>query len=364
MVSIHFFSIHKKDGTQLFQLQDLSPLQATPEVDYNKILASLQEEGFDLSGDEEAVPTSIRYVSPENGELPSFHVLIERGQHVVLLLISNRDDEDLRQRLVGLAKEFEKVFPQKDIEKAEELLPYEKSIHVVTTFLAPRVIMDFFLPSRDQTKNQDQLQFEEDSERLVYERVNGFDEVADIVEKLHEQVPPDVVKSTLMLLWIKGFVNFQLRLEDWEVIERTPDANLVLSDGSERQKALIKKMGGEGRVVSVLAKVDKPTTVREVKRRLNLPDYSAKKYLNVLLAEGLIRLVPNRPKMYHVPESELPLLVIKGMGEEDVELLETLETVADGTKTVSEISLELEQNADRIERVLRLIDDYVVWELE
>ncbi|MHA1730358.1 MAG: hypothetical protein ACTSU5_00355 [Promethearchaeota archaeon] len=330
-------------------------------------MEDLEQNGFKFDANPETIPQSIGYQIREAEQAyKKLRILIEFGESVVLFLISDVEDEDIRERLRQCVREFEATFSKKTILEATSLLPYEQTILILAKYLATRIVMDFFIPQREKLPPDKKPNFNDKVEEVVYGAVTDFDDVADIVEKLEGKIGEDAgnVKGILLIFWIRGLIVFRLRIEDWDLLEQTPDAARYLQDGSEEQKSLIKEMGGEGKIVRFLSHISEPKTMADLKKATGLPEFTIKKFLQVLLRKGLIRLVRVCPKLYHIPESELPMLVIKGLTENDTALIEEMEGIVDGTRTISEISLELEEKPDRIEKILRLLNDFVIWDNE
>lgn len=335
------------------------------------------------------VPETIKYEGDliKPGKFIYFYFVL--NQSTALICITNQFYNDLRKFLIEFLRQFHAMFDIESIASAKKKIDTPKLIMKFCEIFAELIISDHLIPKFPSEENHLQDEDEKDeipglqslisklrediqsiydflptNERVRYfesllefsNKIDGISNIKTISEKL--KIPLKDFKKNLLFLWMNKEIKLEIPVYGWEIFERTHKANVYLLDGSDEQKNLIEKHGG-GKIISLLSRFDGKSSLLELKRKINITDLKFTRFVFELLNENLIILCESYPKMTHIEEDVIPLLVIQGLSDDDITIIELLENLCDGTKTITEIGFDLDQSPEKIKTLLDKIPEYV-----
>jgi predicted DNA-binding transcriptional regulator len=191
--------------------------------------------------------------------------------------------------------------------------------------------------------------------RLLSE-IDGISDIESIAENM--QLDISVVAKLLVHLWITNHINFRIPIYNWDIFERTHKSNDYLLDGSESQRELLEFYGG-GKIVSLLSRFDGRSPISEIHKKMNINELRFMRYVYDLFDMGLIKKSEKYPVMRHIGQEIVPLLVIQGLQQKDLKIIEELENRFDGTHSITSVALKMDESPKRIKQILDKIPEYV-----
>ena len=186
--------------------------------------------------------------------------------------------------------------------------------------------------------------------------IDGILNIKSLSEKI--KIDVNLLTTFFFRLGIENLIQFRFPIYNWNVFERTHRANKYLFDGSDEQKFIINKFNG-GKIISLLSRLDGKSSLDSIKKRMKITELNIERYIHELLEMGAIKLIKKYPKIEEIADDMLPLLVIQGLSEDEVMLLEDLKIQFDGKKTITDVALKLEGNPEKIYSILGKIKDFV-----
>ena len=162
----------------------------------------------------------------------------------------------------------------------------------------------------------------------------------------------------LLFLWLKNRLIFRIPIFEWNIFERTHKSNNYLLDGSEAQKELLELYGG-GKIISLLSRFDGRLSIAEIHKKMNINDLRFMRYVYDLVDMGLIEKSEKFPVLRHIGQEIVPLLVIQGLQQKDLKIIEELETRFDGSKSITSVALKMDESPEKIKQILDKIPEFV-----
>ncbi len=345
------------------------------------------------------VPEVIKYTHSQSKDNRPLYYNIVIGVNVAFICVSETFHENLRENLIKVIRTFEKIFSveiinetKKKIESNEFLKAICEEYHdiILNNYLIPNLpllnsnyksenkedndiknesFVDVSLKIQDNLRNildnfiEKNLSKSETAEikKKILNIPNVIDGISNI-EILSEKLrfSSEELKKYILYLRLKNLISIRIPWYDWHVFERTHKANPYLYDGSVEQINFINKYGG-GKIISILSKFDARRPIKEIRKKMNIMELKFIRYVYELRDNGLIQIVPFYPKLKHIGEDVIPLLVMWGLSQEDIAFIDELESEFDGLKTITEISLKYSISPEKIKIILDKIPDYVEW---
>jgi hypothetical protein len=313
----------------------------------------------------------------------SYHYNIAIGENISVICATANHHDELRKNLVLLARLFEEIYSKDEILNTASPLSSPKITRSICKIFASGMINDELIPrielskkfsiltldllpeglkkmekNKNTTNSEDyiyvpEVYFSEISKKMYQlfrfsnltkqdlilsrERFSGLANVETLISKY--QLDPFEFKQFLLFLWLAKLISFRIPKYDWDIFERTHKSNPFLYDGSEEQKVLIEKYEG-GKIVSLLSRFDGRCSLKEIRKKMNISDLKMMEYVYDLLDMDLISKIPCYPKLKQIPEEKIPLLIIEGLTQDDLDLLETLKPNLQGDITLIELALK------------------------
>jgi hypothetical protein len=338
------------------------------------------------------VPELIKHTDQASGLPVYFYFII--GKETVLIAVSREFYLDIKKELINFLHAFEKIFDVEQILTAKgplqspELMREFSMIftdHILVDYLIPNSVMNYisdgqiinrfktdfdyyhyFVKSKEgdkeisvdhQIKSVLKQSFNKHISRNLgtenylglYEMIDGFTDIESLSLKL--KVPTNVFKQYLLLLWEKKIIYFRIPRYDWDLFERTHRSNQFLYDGSEEQKNMIEKYSG-GKIISLLSRFDGKTSLKNIRKKMVISDLKFMKYVYDLIDMELIEVIPVYPIIKTISEDMIPLLIIQGLSPDDLELIEKLESLMDGTATILDVAYNVKISPEKIKNIV------------
>ncbi len=186
--------------------------------------------------------------------------------------------------------------------------------------------------------------------------IDGISDIEAIAEQI--QLESSNLAQVLLLLWLKGYLVFRVPLYGWTIFERTHKSNEYLLDGSESQKEMLNLYGG-GKIISLLSRFDGRNTVAEIQKKMNINELRFMRYVYDLADMGLIKKTEKFPVLRHIGQEIVPLLVIQGLQQDDLKIIEELESRFDGSHSITSVALKMDKSPEKIKHILDKIPEFV-----
>lgn len=329
------------------------------------------------------IPQTIKFT--DKNKTYYFYFIV--NANAVLICVSNEFDDSLRSDLIPISRCFEQEFPVDKITKASDILYSEKIIFSFIENLTKKVINRYYIPHiphflypsnsvthllvqnsiNDDKKiyNEikpfyDYLSHSKRNNISVYERlsveIDGISDIKSIAETT--QLDINELSQIMVFLWIKGHIIFRIPIFGWNIFERTHKSNEFLLDGSESQKELLNFYGG-GKIISLLSRFDGRSTIAEIQKKMNINELRYMRYVYDLLDMDLIQKAEIYPVLRHIGQEIVPLLVIQGLKQKDLKIIEELESQFDGSKSITSVALKMDESPEKIKQILDKIPEFV-----
>ncbi len=310
------------------------------------------------------------------------------GKHVVLMCVSDEFDSTLRENLIQLNRRFESQFSVEIIDSASVILYSDDILFAFVDVLTPKLINRYYIPHlpRDSVLISPQSHYtsngEESHSNNLKQEISIFvdflaknnkkikssnfnrltteiDGISDI-EAIADNLQIDIVElaKILLHLWVKKYMVFRIPIYTWDIFERTHKSNDYLLDGSESQKNLLELYGG-GKIISLLSRFDGRNTVSEIQKKMNINDLRFMRYVYDLSDMELIKKSEKFPVLRHIGQEIVPLLVIQGLQQRDLKIIEELESRFDGLKSITSVALKMDESPEKIKQILDKIPEFV-----
>jgi DNA-binding Lrp family transcriptional regulator len=129
-------------------------------------------------------------------------------------------------------------------------------------------------------------------------------------------------------------------------------------DGSESQRELLNLYGG-GKIISLLSRFDGRTSIGEIQKKMNINELRFMRYIYDLVDMELIQRSEKYPVLRPIGQEFFPLLVIQGLQQKDLKIIEELETRFDGSKSITTVALKMDVSPEKIKQLLDKIPEFV-----
>jgi hypothetical protein len=327
-----------------------------------------------------AVPQIMKFT--QNGITQFFYFII--GKYTVLICISDEFDPTLRQELILLSRAFESHFGEQTISEANSILSSDEMLYSFINHFSGKILNRYYIPYIPQFQTVKKIHLPVNK---VSENKSIIEEIKPLVETLNKTRKPhplinekfsteidgisDIetiadrinidsldLAQILLLLWLKNYLIFRVPIYGWNVFERTHKSNEYLLDGSESQMELLHLYNG-GKIISLLSRFDGRSTVAEIQKKMNINHLRFMRYIYDLVDMDLIEISEKFPVLRHIGQEIVPLLVIQGLQQKDLKIIEELESQFDGSKSITSVALKMDQSPEKIKQILDKIPDYV-----
>lgn len=309
------------------------------------------------------------------------------GRHTVLMCVSDEYDSTLREDLIQLSRQFESEFPNESIYSSNTILYSDKILLSFIDILTSKLINRYYIPHFPQNyvpvtsvshytsineittpiKIVEEIRYvieyiakNKKGITTIYERLPAeIDGISDI-EAIADNLKADTseLAKVLLFLWLKNQVIFRIPVYNWNIFERTHKSNDYLLDGSESQKVLLELYGG-GKIISLLSRFDGRTTIAELYKKMNINELRFMRYVYELVDLELIDRSEKFPILRHIGQEIVPLLVIQGLQQKDLKIIEELESRFDGSKSITSVALKMDESPEKIKQILDKIPEFV-----
>ncbi|MCK4280938.1 MAG: hypothetical protein KAX10_02390 [Candidatus Lokiarchaeota archaeon] len=412
MVELNFLGVFKKttfnnEEPPLFELRDLTIFKYPQKINYHKIIKEFdispyfieektpkditdkkKEEKttdaainkiekflkFDFNQDKttdekineiEAEKSIIDFQYQNQLEYPGLKLIFTYifGTSFFIVLISNFIDDNIKDRLKKCLTEIESKYSPKSTESLERNDIFDYFLNIVLEYFAERVILNFLVPDLTselafyENKNKEISELIESStseeDINLISHITGLESVESIVTK--HSLELSVFKKQIFKLWIanKIYLRFNpLKSDDFLITSRGKE---YLVAGRKNEQALTEEFKDK-KIIGLLTRFDKPNSLQKILAKSNLNEYSARLYMRFLINKNLVDWVEYCPKIEPVTEEEIPLLLMKGFEEEDLDFLHHLEKHFDGNCSLHYLSSLTEQSPQKIKQLLNLLE--------
>ena len=186
--------------------------------------------------------------------------------------------------------------------------------------------------------------------------IDGISDIEAIADNMN--LDSTELSKVLLHLWLKKHVIFRIPIYNWNIFERTHKSNDYLLDGSDSQRDLLELYGG-GKIISLLSRFDGRSNVSEIHKKMNINDLRFMRYVYDLFDMELIKKSEKFPVLRHIGQEIVPLLVIQGLQQKDLKIIEELESRFDGSQSITSVALKMDESPEKIKQILDKIPEFV-----
>lgn len=310
------------------------------------------------------------------------------GKYSVLMCVSDEFDSNLRENLIQLNRKFESLFSEDEINSTNEILYSDVILFTFTDVLTTKLLNRYYIPHlpRNSVLTSTQSHFSTNGDdthsnkikeeitlfvdylaksnkklkssqfdRLTKE-IDGISNIEAIADNMQNDITE--LAKLLLYLWLKNYMIFRIPIFNWNIFERTHKSNDYLLDGSDPQKYLLELYGG-GKIISLLSRFDGRSNVSEIQKKMNINDLRFMRYVYDLFDMELIQKSEKFPVLRHIGQEIVPLLVIQGLQQKDLKIIEELEVRFDGSKSITSVALKMDESPQKIKQILDKIPEFV-----
>jgi hypothetical protein len=387
----------RRDSVQILDEQTLNEIEDEEQKTYlreeigriqNQNKSSLQKDEKSVFFEDVenilcGVPQTIKFT--RKGLTHYYYFII--GRYTVLMCVSDEFDSTLREDLIKLSRMFESEFTEEIINSSSEILYSSRILYSFTDILTNKLINRYYIPhfphksvsvaviphyisSRNEPSPSEidkEIQFllefiskNKKNKTTAYERlsseIDGISDIEAIAGNL--KVENTELTKVLLLLWLKNQVIFRIPVYSWNIFERTHKSNEYLLDGSKSQKELLELYGG-GKIISLLSRFDGRSTIADIYKKMNINELRFMRYVYELVDMELIEKSEQFPILRHIGQEIVPLLVIQGLQQKDLKIIEELESRFDGSKSITSVALKMDESPEKIKQILDKIPEFV-----
>jgi hypothetical protein len=330
------------------------------------------------------VPQTIKLSN--KGKTNYYYFII--GKCSVLMCVSDEFDSNLRENLIQLNRRFESLFSEEQINSTNEILFSDAILFTFTDILTTKLLNRYYIPHlpRNSVLRSTQSHFSTNGDLTHSNKItaeithfidylsknnkklkssqfdrltNEIDGISNI-EAIADNMQIDITElaKVLLYLWLKNYMIFRIPIFNWNIFERTHKSNDYLLDGSDSQKYLLELYGG-GKIISLLSRFDGRSNVSEIQKKMNINDLRFMRYVYDLYDMELIQKSEKFPVLRHIGQEIVPLLVIQGLQQKDLKIIEELEARFDGSKSITSVALKMDESPQKIKQILDKIPEFV-----
>jgi len=110
--------------------------------------------------------------------------------------------------------------------------------------------------------------------------------------------------------------------------------------------------------ISLLSRFDGRCMLNDIRKKMNITEVKLMQYVYELLEFGLIKKIPCYPVIKPISEEKIPLLIIEGLSEDDLELIDKISPDLNGSTTLIDIALKSDISPNKIKVIFDILEKF------
>lgn len=301
------------------------------------------------------ITVSNSFLSDEQGNLihllDDFELLVQENYNFFYKELEKFDNKESQS--IEIQDRFNEQEKSKLEREEQEELPQlkEKTIELLAKNLSNLILHDFLIPQKSffNDENLDDI-LPSSNNRDLYQKIDTSWTIEEHIDYINKD--KSEFKELLFKLWIYDRIQFRIKFYPWDRFQQTVKASLYLHSGTSENLNLI-QMYNSSKIIKMLEFIGEGISYTKLIQTFKtMTQTKINLYIEELLNQKIIRKIPFIPKLDHISEDLIPLLIMQGFSKSDFQVLHKLENIINNEKSLDEISLEIGIEPSRIKSLL------------